>query len=38
MTPIRLYNPGFIREGIVQKEFHILLVFGAVLEAYLYSL
>lgn len=33
-----LYNSWLIEVGIVHKKFHVLLLFGAILEAYLYSL
>lgn len=38
MTYIRLYNLWLIELGIVHKKFHVLLLFGAILEAYLYFL
>lgn len=38
VTYIRLHNSWLIELGIVHKKFHVLLLFGAILEAYLYSL
>lgn len=38
VTYKRLHNSWLIELGIVHKKFHVLLLFGAILEAYLYSL